>query len=140
MDWKTWYDIDLEFEEDKPIGEFERLFVYGTLKSKYWNSGLLNECELLEKGWLLGFEMWECGVPFVMKSENKNRKVLGEIYLVDKATLYHVDRLEGHPIVYRRTWIPDQLNGVWIYLSSDTAGSRLVQSGIFGQYHDPYFT
>jgi len=115
--------------------ETYRLFVYGTLKKGKGLNGILGKSEFFSDGWLKGFKMYGAGVPFVIQSNNPNDKVYGQIFLVNSSILANVDEIEGHPYGYTRTWIPDQLDGVWIYLQSARWGSLLnnreIKSGIW---------
>ena len=78
-----------------------KLFVYGTLKksganyrflkeSKYVSQYCLNNHVLLDLGY---------GFPYMMRGEGS---VLGDGYEIDQKTLDRIDRLEGHPIHYKR--------------------------------------
>ncbi len=111
-----------------------RLFVYGTLKEGYGNNfHHLYDCEKLEEGWIKGFEMRASGIPFVYYSDNPESKVYGDIYLVPWSRITSsIDLLEGHPSFYTRTWIEDQLEGVWVYLC-DQPSAQLVENGIYGR-------
>lgn len=107
-----------------------KVFVYGTLKKGFHNHRCLNNSKQIGEGWLYGFEMWRNFVPYVKRSENKESKVFGEIYEVSIDTLINsLDILEGHPYFYKREFIEDQLNGVWVYLCD--SGDSFVKNGIF---------
>lgn len=78
-----------------------KLFVYGTLKrnggnhkylkgSKYVSQYCLNNHILIDLGY---------GFPYMMRGDGG---VLGEVYEIDKKTLDKIDKLEGHPIHYKR--------------------------------------
>lgn len=112
-----------------------RLFVYGTLKEGHGNHHhYLSGCKKVQEGWLYGFEMWSSGIPYVRRSSDPDSRVYGEVYEVDMATVEHgIDLLEGHPSWYKRTFIDDQLGGVWVYLNSDISGYHLepVEDGVY---------
>ena len=111
---------------------FVKLFVYGTLKEGYGNNRYyLYDCEKLGEGWLKGFEMRASGIPFVYYSNDPESKVYGDIYRVPWDKIVNsIDFLEGHPSFYTRTWIEDQLGGVWVYLC-DYSRTPIVESGIY---------
>jgi len=120
------------------LGLFEkkhRLFVYGTLKRGHGLNGALGNSEFIKDGWLQGFKMYGSGVPVVIKTNNPEDKVYGEIFLVNSQVLGDVDVVEGHPYGYTRTWI-EQLGGVWIYLGRECSVSlnnyyQPIENGIW---------
>lgn len=128
-DWYT--DID---KGRKTI----RLFVYGTLREGYGLHNNLRGCKKVGEGWLHGFKMYARGIPFVVKSDDPNDKVFGEIYevKVGSRTLDTIDAIEGG---YTRTMIADQLGGVDIYLDTWASNHEQdrVPSGDFKDYAEP---
>ena len=79
------------------------VFVYGTLKKgKYFHNLYLgrNSCLgdfFITDDFSLYFHNW----PILVK-EKSDRRVKGEVYIVDTATLDRLDYLEGHPGFYKR--------------------------------------
>lgn len=77
------------------------IFVYGTLMSGEINSHFLDDCILVGEDettphWdLIDFG----GCPGLTPG---NRRVKGEVYLADQDTKDILDKLEGHPFLYRR--------------------------------------
>jgi gamma-glutamylaminecyclotransferase len=90
------------------------VFVYGTLKSPYWNHRLIEH----GGGKFLGvgmtkekFLLFDGGIPYVINPPDPTVRlklgryfgqIKGEVYQVDDPTLAALDRLEGHPNGYRR--------------------------------------
>ncbi len=85
--------------------KLHRVFVYGTLKNgQYFHDKYLGDDKSEFKGPAtasLEYSMYNDGLPHLIK-EKTDESVKGELYLVDEDALKHLDRLEGHPIVYRR--------------------------------------
>lgn len=107
------------------INEDERLtpvFVYGSLKSGYWNNSILSRNE---GNAYLGqyvtkddtFQMKSLGA-FPGVSKGGTYAIVGELYNVTRATLDSLDRLEGNGSFYTRELV--DLEGcdhqAWIYL------------------------
>jgi len=109
------------------------IFVYGTLRSRGGNNGLLRESEFIsnavtEKEYALYVE----GIPYVSKDEKVSR-ITGEVWSVDDNTLQRIDLLEGHPSWYVRELISVMLPNLdivkaWIYFNPNYRG-RLTESG-----------
>ena len=79
------------------------IFVYGTLKKGGRLSSALSGTTYLGEDFLPGYEMFNLGwYPGIREGEGVGR-VEGELYEVDPATLFHLDRIEGHPGLFRRT-------------------------------------
>lgn len=83
-----------------------RIFIYGTLKK-----GFMYHDEFLSKADYLGpvtsdtmYSLYVAPIPFLVK-EATDAPVEGELYEVDEDTLYTIDRLEGHPRIYKRELI-----------------------------------
>ena len=86
-----------------------KVFVYGTLKKNKSNHWWLKEAKYVgdyytDKNLALYVE----GLPYMVREPNGGG-VLGEVYEVDRETLFALDRLEGHPSFYRREdiWVFD---------------------------------
>lgn len=108
-----------------------RIFVYGTLLAGEPNHQLLARSELLGPAQTKGeFVMLDLGgFPGVIVGTET--KIVGEVYLVDDETLCHLDRLEGHPRVYRRTPIEleDEGKAEMYILNSRGRTERTIPSG-----------
>ena len=79
-----------------------RLFVYGTLQSGEGNHRLLRAARMLGKRRTEArYTLLSLGA-FPAMLGGGTTSVVGELYDVDDSTLAAVDRLEGHPHLYRR--------------------------------------
>ena len=109
------------------------LFVYGTLKLGHSNNRLLKGAEFLGVAKTLEkYSLYESGIPFVFKGESVSQ-IFGELYRVDELTLKIVDRLEGHPEVYRREKVQvvteeGRTVTAWMYFYPEKRG-KLVKTG-----------
>lgn len=111
MNWE--FKIKGEIMEEVKM---HQLFVYGTLQSGRCNNDLMRNGKLLESPAILK-GVYRSGSISVHASDNPEDEVVGELWRVPEYDLFgSIDNLEGHPIFYKRTWIPDQYGGVWIYL------------------------
>jgi len=82
------------------------VFVYGTLLVGEHNHRLLKGAQLIsdEARTQPGFQLYDLGrYPALVR--DGDQAVLGEVYEVDEPMLAALDRLEGHPDLYRRTGI-----------------------------------
>ncbi len=80
-----------------------RVFVYGTLLQGEPNHYILEHaCFVREARTPAVFTLCDLG-SFPALLADGSTAVLGEVYEVDAATLARLDRLEGHPRLYRRT-------------------------------------
>lgn len=84
-----------------------RIFVYGTLKRGFFNNDLLRDSTFLGEANLLGYRLYtfKNGGPPVIVEEGHEYFVTGELWEVDDKTLASLDRLEGHPNLYRRATV-----------------------------------
>jgi gamma-glutamylaminecyclotransferase len=115
------------------------VFVYGSLMSGQPNHHLLSGAESVgpDRTQDRAFRMVDVG-GFPAADTGGREWVHGELYRVDDATLARLDRLEGHPTLYRRRrvrlgWGED----AWIYLSPKLAarGDRpTVPDGDWSEY------
>lgn len=86
----------------------EKIFVYGTLKSGYWNNSLLSSEQILSYHGVTEepMLMLEKHFPYVMGGHPSFSKPLlpikGEVYSLSKNTLSFLDYLEGYPSLYDR--------------------------------------
>ena len=82
-----------------------RVFVYGTLKSGFWNHYLLDGCEFLGVAATAPtYKMIEIDFPVVMP-DPEGKPLAGEIYAVDDETLARLDQLEREGSSYDRELI-----------------------------------
>lgn len=98
------------------------VFVYGTLQRGHGNHRLLD----VEGAALVGraqtvkkFDLITDGLPYVFP-ESGSFHVKGEVYEVTDEVLASLDRLEGHPRLYKREiiWVQNDLGApraAWIY-------------------------
>ncbi len=111
-----------------------KVFVYGTLRKGFWNHVLLKDSEFVEERWLPGFRIHGAGIPFMVRTENENDKVYGEIYKVDDETLQQLDWLEGHPDWYVRQEVDEE--GVQAYVMPETHAYatelQWIDNGVYG--------
>jgi gamma-glutamylcyclotransferase (GGCT)/AIG2-like uncharacterized protein YtfP len=117
----------------------EYMFVYGSLRKKFWNhrtylknSNFIGNGETKEK-----YSMYAYIIPYVVETE-KTSHILGEVYEVDEETLKKIDNLEGHPICYKRKKVPIILESgeeikAWLYFYPEPYGV-LVESGNYEDY------
>jgi gamma-glutamylcyclotransferase (GGCT)/AIG2-like uncharacterized protein YtfP len=103
------------------------VFVYGSLKKGFANHPYVSDQNLISTGVLYGFDMFNLGrFPALKEGQGK---VTGEVYEVDEATFALLDRLEGHPTMYKRqenlVHLPygDSLEA-WVYIYQGTVSSQ----------------
>lgn len=105
-----------------------KVFVYGTLKEGCGNHGLLINSEQLSMDVNVTGRLYSLGgFPGIKPAQHdavRFRKagsvVRGELYSVNDETLASLDRLEGHPRMYRRIIVPIFFNDTiidkgWVY-------------------------
>ena len=112
------------------------LFVYGTLRQ-----GQCNHHYFLDRSKFLGmaktkkrYALYGHGIPVLSRAVSISQ-VTGEVYSIDDATLLNLDRLEGHPDMYKREQAEVVLQdgtelSAWIYFC-DTPRGDLIESGDF---------
>lgn len=88
-----------------------KVFVYGTLKRGYGNHVLINKSNILSlKAKAPGINLYSSGsIPFAARG---NGTAIGELYEVDSIVLEKLDKLEGHPVFYKREKTKVQLVGL----------------------------
>ena len=90
----------------------QRVFVYGTLKSGYYNHRVLRSAKFIETTVKqVPFRMVSLGAFPALVPDNSKHDMTGEVYEVDADTMEDLDRLEGFPTFYSRT----QIDGCWVY-------------------------
>ena len=105
------------------------VFVYGTLKKGKSNHDLLKNSKFLNKAILNCATMHSLGHYPAIK--NGLGHVHGEVYEVDAVTMDRLDRLEGHPVFYKRE-IVDLSGGqkAWTYfLVGDVSRYPIIPHG-----------
>jgi gamma-glutamylcyclotransferase (GGCT)/AIG2-like uncharacterized protein YtfP len=89
----------------KMRGMTHRVFVYGTLKSGFWNHYLLEGREFFGGAATVPtYRMIENGFPVIMP-DAEGKPIAGEIYTVDDETLARLDQLEREGSSYDRKLI-----------------------------------
>jgi gamma-glutamylaminecyclotransferase len=78
--------------------------VYGTLKIGKGNHGLLSNSIYMGTARTKDLmRLCVVSLPYLVRGESEEGKnVLVELYYVDDSTLASLDRLEGHPVYYKR--------------------------------------
>jgi len=84
-----------------------KLFTYGTLRRGFNNHSMLrNSIFLGESMTKESYLLTDIGLPILINYQGDGAKrVKGELYIVTQETLNMLDRLEGHPMLYRRETI-----------------------------------
>jgi len=78
------------------------LLAYGTLKRNRNNHEYLNNATYMGNYYTSGdFTLIVSGLPFLVRRRSE-RGVKGEVYKVNSDILRQIDKLEGHPSLYRR--------------------------------------
>lgn len=96
------------------------LFVYGTLRKGESNQGFLSASEFLGRHETLPeYALYDLG-PYPAVTQGHS-SIVGEVYLIDDATLARIDQLEDVPVEYRREQIETPFGQAWIYLYQDTS-------------------
>lgn len=100
-----------------------KVFVYGTLRKGECNHNYIQESTFLGDAVskdAVFFLSGQGAVPCLMEGIAGN-KIKGELYSIDDETLDCIDRLEGHPNVYRRFRkvfeCDDEEHIAWVYLN-----------------------
>jgi gamma-glutamylcyclotransferase (GGCT)/AIG2-like uncharacterized protein YtfP len=102
------------------------VFVYGTLLKGERNHRVLAGAEHLGPARTVArFKMFDLG-SYAGIITGGRTAITGELYRVDAATLAKLDRLEGHPEIYRRTPIDLEGGGTAeAYVLRTTEGRRV---------------
>ena len=108
------------------------LFVYGTLKRGFHNHKRLSAARFVASLQTIhGYQLYSYnGLPIMIFSGGESR-VNGELYEVSRSVLEKLDKLEGHPTMYRReTIIVGDSREVQAYIwQGDLQGGRKITSG-----------
>lgn len=117
----------------------EPVFVYGSLREGMHNNWYLEEAQLVQTGHIQGFDMYQLNTfPAIVPGSGV---VVGEVYQVSKATLAVLDRLEGHPNVYKREKVTVTLTEgepvtAWVYVWQRPVNHLIpVLSGDWVEYY-----
>jgi len=131
------------------------VFVYGTLMEGFGNHRRLEDARSVGPGETTDtFEMWtHTGFPYVCEKNASGdwldhadafTPITGEVYEVDEAGMYGLDRLEGYPTHYTRRVVQVRLVGgehvaAWMYIKADwhdayDHGLTAVPSGVWAGY------
>ncbi len=114
------------------------VFVYGTLKRGGRYHYLLENEKVRFRGKAVTrekFIMYERdGIPYVSRKRSLSR-IKGEVYEVDKKTLFRLDSLEEHPHWYRREEVEVEFydgnsTRAFLYFNENEEG-RVISSGNF---------
>jgi gamma-glutamylcyclotransferase (GGCT)/AIG2-like uncharacterized protein YtfP len=101
-----------------------RVFVYGTLKSGFWNHHLLEGCEFIGGAATVPtYKMIESSFPVIMP-DPEGKPLAGEVYAVDDETLARLDQLEREGSSYDRKLID-------VTLLLDSGGRLPTQAFIY---------
>ena len=118
------------------------VFVYGTLKEGHPNNVLMHDSKLIGRAITIDkYAMYQYGIPFVSKS-SETSNISGEVYSVDKTSLYDLDILERHPEWYVREEVPVKVIDregeiktveAWLYFNENIPlKAKLIETGIYG--------
>ena len=109
-----------------------KIFVYGSLKTGLANHGLLKKSVTSRQN-AIAFQLHLHDGPDYPFACRGRGVVFGEVYSVSIQELRHLDRLEEHPLEYRRVYVmvrleSDRLQRVWVYLHprAKRIGKRLI--------------
>jgi gamma-glutamylcyclotransferase (GGCT)/AIG2-like uncharacterized protein YtfP len=103
--------------------------VYGTLKLRRSNNSLLDTSVYMGTARTKDtMRLCVMSLPYLLRGAHKDGKnVLVELYYVDNDTMTKLDRLEGHPVHYKREEIKlvpeeslfNQEMTAWVYMVGD---------------------
>lgn len=110
-----------------------KVFVYGTLKRGYWNNHLLQSSQFIGSAVVRGALYSLGGIPGMKEHDHDGNTydVMGEVWIVNDATLTRLDHLEGYTPerhdedihTYRRQNVTDVVTG-------DTYHAYFYQRGV----------
>ena len=98
----------------------EKVFVYGTLMAGMPLHAHMQGCDLVPgygdhaKVW--GKALIDLGAFPGAVEGGPEESIVGEIYLVDKRTMIHLDYVEGVPDLYRRVQVSASGHRAWMYV------------------------
>lgn len=93
------------------------IFVYGTLMRGFYNNErVLYDGTFLMKSTIKGFDMYTNGhFPMLVESDDPEKIVQGELFLINKETFQNCDYLEGYPSHYNRKQVQTEKGIAWVY-------------------------
>ena len=109
------------------------VFVYGTLRHGEANHHLMVQAQWLGTHTTPPiYSLYDLGpCPAVTKGRSA---IVGEVYLIDEATLEQLDLLEDVPVTYKRKQIETPFGPAWIYVYQDACQlDVLIASGDWRQ-------
>lgn len=96
-----------------------KVFVYGSLKKGFGNHGVIRNGEFVGEG-VTANPAWNMfsmgGFPGVVRGD---KRLSGEVYIVDEEGLRHLDQLEGNGHFYTREIVPTSEGDAWMYVLPD---------------------
>jgi gamma-glutamylaminecyclotransferase len=114
-----------------------RVFVYGTLQEAEHNHTVLGDSTLVGPARTAPeCTLYDLG-PFPALVPGGETAVWGELYEVDGPTLTKLDRLEGHPQFYQRTWLKLEDGSrafTYVMRANQVRGRRQIRSGNWRNY------
>lgn len=108
------------------------LFVYGTLMQGYGNNQwCLKDASFMQKDTIKGLDMYTNGsFPMLVDSDDPEKIVHGELFLINTDTFRQCDGLEGYPRHYNRKQVQTASGKqAWVYFYEKT--SFQMRSGLF---------
>jgi gamma-glutamylcyclotransferase (GGCT)/AIG2-like uncharacterized protein YtfP len=112
----------------EPIDDTVDVFVYGTLLRGQANHSHLADCVFVGEAVTIDcFALYIDSLPMAFQRDPVS-PIHGELYRVSPTRLAALDRLEGHPHVYRRSRVSVRVNGsstvdAWLYFHLNPTGS-----------------
>ena len=105
------------------------VFVYGTLRHGEANHHLMAQAQWIGTHMTPPiYSLYDLG-PYPAVTEGRST-IVGEVYLIDEATLEQLDLLEDVPVTYRREQIDTPFGLAWIYFYQDASHlDVLIASG-----------
>lgn len=107
----------------------DAVFVYGTLKSGYWNCDrFMKTAKFVGTARTVpSFHVRDVGFPIAFLTGPETHPVSGEVWIVDRETLANLDRLEGVPHHYTRKIVRTTMAGsnrpafAWMYVQKSNS-------------------
>jgi gamma-glutamylcyclotransferase (GGCT)/AIG2-like uncharacterized protein YtfP len=115
------------------MGNTEHIFVYGRLRTGFWNQFLLgNRNPLGTARTVHKYALYASEIPYV-RTDRPVSPVRGDVYAATPRMLQDLDSLMAHPAWYRRHKVPVRLDDgrellAWMYVRPGVGGV-LVESG-----------
>lgn len=108
-----------------------KVFVYGTLKKGFHANYMMQPGLLINSNLSIkGLKMYSNGsYPMAVKGTDKD-KVTGELWDIPDNNLVHLDRYEGHPTLFKRTYLENL--DVYLYIFQRQVDFyKEVKDGVF---------